>query len=647
MFCIELFSAFMYYQQVGWISEFSAKGGNQMERSATVFCLLIALAFICTPAFAQPPATLWTQTFGGTESDYAYGVQQTSDGGFITVGYTSSVGAGGWDAMLIKTDADGNDIWTQTFGGIDDEFGRSVQQTSDGGYIIVGDRNPYGPSGLDVWLIKTDPSGNELWSRTYGGADWDWGYSVQQTTDGGYIIVGKTESFGAGQRDVWLIKTDSTGNELWNQTFGGAFSECGYSVQQTADGGYIVTGYIYPSGFGLSDLLLIKTDQDGNLVWNQIFGATNDEFGYEVHQTTDGGYIIAGTTWSFGPGSSDAWLIKTDSTGTETWSQTYGGINFDEGRSVQQTTDGGYIVAGYTQSFGAGGTDVWLFKTDPTGTATWGQTFGGTQYDNGYSVQQTSDEGYILCGYTDSFGAGNPDFWLIRVDSDEPQLNITLTPDNPPIQIPANGGPFQYNALISNVTMNPVNFDAWTEVSAANGTTFGPILLQQNLNLPGGEQLNVVLTQNVPGFLPAGVYTYRGCVGNHPGGTWASGEFTFEKLPAAGTFDVNNWNISGWDFDYQGEQSMTSPNEFAFESIYPNPFNPTTSISVNLPDASELSVVIYNMTGQQVAELADGSFGAGTHQLMFDGSGLSSGIYFVHATVPGQMNELRKIVLMK
>ena len=269
-------------------------------------------------------------------------------------------------------------------------MGYSVQQTTDGGFIIAGSTRSFGvgtPDGDNVYLIKTNASGDTLWTRNYGGTGIDWGNAVRQTTDGGYIIAGYTESFGAGIGDVCLIRTNAAGDTLWTRTYGGIYDDWGYSVQQTTDGGYIITGGTASFGAGDEDVYLIKTNALGDTLWTRTYGGTDIERGYSVQQTTDGGYIFAGLTYSFGAGGADVYVIATDAQGDTLWTRTYGGTGDDEGYSVQQTTDGGYIITGWTASFGAGGNNVYLIKTDAQGDTLWTRTYGGTGYDEGYSVQ--------------------------------------------------------------------------------------------------------------------------------------------------------------------------------------------------------------------------------------------------------------------
>jgi hypothetical protein len=269
----------------------------------------------------------------------------------------------------------------------------------------------------DIFLIKTDANGNVIWAKTYGGASFDWATSVQQTSDGGYIVAGATWSFGAGNGDIFLIKTDANGNLQWAKTYGGTFGEYARSVQQTSDGGYIVAGNTSSFGAGAVDIFLIKTDANGNMQWAKTYGGIYTDSATSVQQTSDGGYIVAGATWSFGAGNGDFFLIKTDANGNIIWAKTYGGTSYDLATSVQQTSDGGYIVAGSTESFGAGSRDIFLIKTDANGNVIWAKTYGGTNLDSATSVQQTSGGGYIVAGFTESFGAGGRDIFLIKTDA--------------------------------------------------------------------------------------------------------------------------------------------------------------------------------------------------------------------------------------
>ena len=340
----------------------------------------------------------WTKTFGGTSLNEGHSVKQTTDSGYIITGSTGNGIVS--DVYLIKTDENGDSLWTKKFGGTDIEQGSSVQQTTDGGYIITGSTSSFGNGSSDVYLIKTDGNGTEQWTKTFGGTNSDQGLSVQQTTDGGYIITGDTDSLGNGLKDVYLIKTDGNGTEQWSKTFGGTDFEQGSLVQQTTDGGYIIIGSTSNGGNGSDYLYLIKTNENGDSLWTKTFGGTYFDMGHSVQQTTDGGYIITGQKGYYGNNgpSSDVYLIKTDVNGDSLWTRTFGGTNSDRGQSVQQTTDGGYIITGSTSSFGNGSSDVYLIKTDGNGTEQWTKTFGGTNSDQGLSVQQTTDGGYIITG---------------------------------------------------------------------------------------------------------------------------------------------------------------------------------------------------------------------------------------------------------
>jgi len=379
----------------------------------------------------------FNKTFGGPGDEGAFQVQPTLDGGYIIAGDTTLLGEEAGDAWVIKTDAEGKEIWNKTFGGREDDGAYSIQPTSDGGYILMVGSISFGAGGEDIWLIKTDSAGNIVWEKTLGGANNDVGQFIQETNDGGYIITGWTTSFGSGDFDAWLIKTDSGGREVWSRTFGGANADAAHSVRQTSDGGYILAGRTYNYGKGNvfnSDAWLIKTDAEGKEIWNKTFGGKASDFAYSVQPAIDGGYILSGSTRSYGGGGSDAWLIKTDSGGIEVWNRTFGGADEEMGFTVRSTSDGGYIIAASISEIEStipinqihqsseyvlhGGQDVLLIKTDSEGRAVWSRIFGGANRDHLPSVEPAIDGGYILAGETSSFGAGGLDAWLIKVDSE-------------------------------------------------------------------------------------------------------------------------------------------------------------------------------------------------------------------------------------
>ncbi len=357
------------------------------------------------------------KTFGGNETDRGNSVLQTEDGGYIIVGNTMSYTSRWGNAWIIKTGISGDEMWNKTTVG---GAGYSVKQTNDGGFIIAGHDESY--EGDNAFIIKTDENGNEEWSKYFNNPDEGTGaISILQTEDGGYMFTGAIGGvfFEEDPFNLWLMKIDGIGNEVWNQNFGlDNCQDLGSSISETIDGGFIITGYTESFGAGNKDVWLIKTDSYGNEVWNRTFGGSDYDYGWSVVQTQDGGFVITGSTESFGAGYSDVWLIKTDGYGYEMWNKTFGGSNDDYGRSVVHTQDGGFIITGSTESFGAGYLDVWLIKTDSFGNEEWNKTFGGTDNDRGSSVSQTDEGGYIITGSTNSFGAGESDVWLIKTDSE-------------------------------------------------------------------------------------------------------------------------------------------------------------------------------------------------------------------------------------
>jgi hypothetical protein len=363
------------------------------------------------------PSPHFCKTIGGEKDDGGVSLIQTSDGGYVITGGTESFGAGGEDVYVVKLDANGNLQWTKTIGGPESEEGVSLIQTSDGGYAIAGLTQSFGAGEDDVYVVKLDANGNLQWTKTIGGKKEDGGFSLIQTSDGGYAIAGYTFSFGAGEADVYVVKLDANGKLQWTKTIGGPGNEIGFSLIQTSDGGYVLAGTTESFGVGGSDVYIVKLDANGNLQWTKTIGRPGNEIGFCLIQTSDSGYVIAGSTTSFGIGGVDVYAVKLNANGNLQWTTTIGGKEEDVGVSLIQTSDSGYAIAGSTRSFGAGEWDVYVVKLNANGKPQWTKTI-GTKNEKFIksSIIQTSDGSYVFAGTTRSFGAGGKDVYVVKLD---------------------------------------------------------------------------------------------------------------------------------------------------------------------------------------------------------------------------------------
>ena len=584
--------------------------------------ILLLLTFFTINLSAQAPPTMWTKTFGGSNIDIGHSVEQTSDGGFIITGYTRSYGTmSGRNVWLIKTDAFGNEQWNNTFGGNGDDEGYCVKQTTDGGYIIAGLTNSFGAGLKDFYLVKTDSLGSLLWQRTFGGANDDEAYSVLQTNDGGFIAAGVTSSFSNGGRDVFLVKTDPSGNFVWQKNLGGLSSDGAWDIQHTSDGGFIIAGWTFSHGPGfLGNAWLLKTDSLGNEQWNKVFGGTEVDRAYSVQQTTDGGYILTGYTDSFGAGLYDMLLIKTDNTGNQQWMKTFGGTGRDYGHSVQQTMDGGFIAAGYTLSFGAGGDDMYVVKTDANGNEQWSNTYGGSSSDVAYGIRETSDGGFIITGHTLSFGAGVHDVWLIRLETIIPVELTSFTAS-------VNGNAVQLNWSTAS-EINNMGFDIERSV-ISNGV--------RNLYW---EKIGFIEGKGTTTEIQHYSFTDNLTL-NHNLNFY----YRLKQMDFDGTFTCSN----------EIEVDLSLPQNFSLEQNYPNPFNPSTKIKYTIPFVGTslmkfVQLKVFDVLGNVIATLVDEYKSAGSYEVSFDassaGGGLSSGIYF-YKLQAGSFTDTKKMILLR
>lgn len=431
--------------------------------------LFTAIAFIANSQ--NSPLLQAQKCIGGTGNDAAYSIQQTKDGGYITAGssYSNDGNVNGHhgtslytDYWIVKLNVKGKIQWQKSLGGASNDVAKSLQQTKDGGYIIAGYSSSndgdvtanYG--GYDYWIVKLDPSGNMQWQKNFGGSKEDKAYSIQQTNDGGYIVAGYSYSFdndvtGHHQNfdnpDYWIVKLNAAGNLQWQKSLGGTAYDVAWSICQTTDGGYIVAGGAASDNGDIishhgsneyTDYWIVKLNAIGSMQWQKCYGGSYLDMGRSIQQTKDGGYIVAGSTESFDGDvighhtfnwTLDYWILKLDVTGNIQWQKSLGGYDFDDVSEIRQTKDGGYIATGSTESYDGDVTgnhgiiDNWTVKLDVWGNMQWQKCLGGSNSDYSTSIQQTIDGGYIVAGIAQSNDGdvsgnnGGADYWLVKLSA--------------------------------------------------------------------------------------------------------------------------------------------------------------------------------------------------------------------------------------
>ena len=576
-------------------------------KNIILILLILIPVFNYSILFAQIPCdTLWTKTIGGTSSEYGSSIQQTSDGGYIISGRTYSYGAGNTDAWLIKTDELGNVDWFQTYGDTGPDQANCVKQTLDGGYIITGSKYNFDELDSDLWLIKTDENGNIEWEHTYGGTDYDSGWSVIQTSDENYLVAGSTtDNFYTDSPLGWVLKTDAQGNELWNKIFGTYFTSEGFkSIEETLDGGFILAGGKPYYTFSPPEAWLVKIDEEGNQEWEGYFGDEGYDHFSSVIQTTDGGYIMSGSLDSapFGAGHYRAWLVKTNSYGNFEWEQTYGDSDeYNAGISAMQTLDEGYFLSGWVENLGSQ-KDIFLLKTDSSGNIQAVVDVGGNNDDAAYAAITSNDGSYIITGYTSSYGAGSSDLWLLKIGS-----------------------------IFADFIANPTSGYAPLEVQFED-QSYGDISnWQWDFDNDGIIDSN---EQNP-------TYTYS-----------TDGLYTVSLTISDGTNTDTEIKMDYINVSYTGIESETISLESTLLGNYPNPFNPTTTISFSIPTESKIDITVYNLKGQKIRTLAHNEFNKGNHSIIWNGNDeigkpIGSGIYLYKLNVNGKTEAVKKCLLLK
>ncbi|HSD63166.1 MAG TPA: T9SS type A sorting domain-containing protein [Ignavibacteriaceae bacterium] len=393
----------------------------------------ILFSFLLIPqiSYAQSPDTIWTKIFATSGDDWGEYVEQTDDGGYIIAGTQNPEGSD--NVWLIKTDANGDTLWTKTYGTYHYDYASCVHQTDDGGYIIFGETDSFDPNFFEGWLIKTNSSGDTLWTKHLGDYAYYFIEDGLELPGGGYVFVGYTKPGAGDPEDIWLVKTDANGDTLWTKTFGGLNRDLAFCVQHLANGDLIIGGVTESFGAGDMDAWVIKVNSSGDSVWSKTYGGAERDLIHNLRQTEDGGFIIAGSTESFGHMNNytDAWLIKIDSDGDTVWTKTWGTEEMHDGAaSVVQTSDGGYVFTGqlYINTFVQ---DLWILKTDADGNMLWSKNYGGIFYSSGRCINNTSEGSLIITGEYYNEVDNNYDIWLLNFDP-----NITGVERDKQAQIP-------------------------------------------------------------------------------------------------------------------------------------------------------------------------------------------------------------------
>lgn len=455
--------------------------------------------------------TTFEKYYGGISDEEGNSIVQTIDGGFIIAGYTESFGAGSRDLYIVRVNVYGDTIWTRTFGGSTYDAAYDIITADSSHYLIGG---YIGTNEGDIYLIKINDDGEVDWTKTIGTEDNDHIKKIRKTTDGGFIICGDIlDSY--WRYKYLLVKTNSSGDTLWTKSYDYGIA---YSIDQTNDGGYILAVDPFEVPDFINDFLLVKTGPDGDIEWTKTFGGPDAEIPYAVEQTSDGGYIIAGRTDSYGTGGSDFYLLKTNSSGDSLWAAAYGSESDERAFAAIQTSDGGYLMAGYTSANSEQFFDFYLVKTDENGNLLWTRTYGGVWQEMAYEIKETED-GFAVVGYTQSYGSGGFDMYFVKTDKD---------------------------GLLTD--------------AAGNGNRI-----------------------------------------------------------------ITNYNL------YQN---------------FPDPFNPSTTIRFEIPGYTYVTLKIYDLLGREVEILIDGNLNAGSHDVLFNPSSISTGVYFYQLSA-GDFIAAKKMILMK
>jgi hypothetical protein len=501
---------------------------------------IILFCFFSATLYCNAQIT-WEKLFVKSSTDVFRSVQEVPSGGFIAAGYTAQWSSNDTDGFVVRLKSSGDTLWTRTFNGGKKDLFYKVINTSDGGFVLCGYSSSFSTQGdEDAYYLKLDVNGNELWHFTYGGSSKERAQDIIQTADGGYAFCGYTNSgTGAQGFNSFLVKTDANGNVLWDMKYGGNGYDDANSLKEILPSGdFIMAGQSTTTGgLGLGDIWLVRTNSSGVQSWTQNIGTSLNDNAEYLQLAAAGGFIICGSTEGIGAGSDDGYLVKTNDSGTVEWFKTFGGSSPEDFHRVENTSDGGYILTGTTQSNAAVISNIWLVKTDANGDSSWAYTFGGDNHDHGYSGEQTSDGGYILCGYSASFGFNYEDALVIKVDGNGLLHNHLFYSSVTALIAPANGTCGNENALVTIAVRNFGDTALSTFHDTVQVTGAGNQTLAQTFTgtISPGSTANHTFTSTV-NTSAGGVFNFH-CLTStdndvYPAMNWRDSTISIEAQPA-------------------------------------------------------------------------------------------------------------------
>jgi len=623
--------------------------------------LFFAGILFCVLSIAQAPQLQWSKTYGGSEYEYAFDIEVCPEG-YLIAGHTKSFGHANdnFDIYLIRIDDQGNELWTKTYGGSRNELALSCEQTHDGGFIISGVTRSWGLGGSDAYALKVDRNGDSLWSKNYGGETWDQFYCGIPTLQGGYAFSGYSSVYLKGDQ-FYFAKTEGDGDTSWTYTVGGDNQDYGYYMKQLDGMDYITVGHTWSEG-DESQVYLVMTDRDGGWNWTKAFGGPLEEYARWIDVTDEPGYVIVGSTQSYGHGLDDFWLVNTDNEGTPMDTYTFGGGDSEVASGASRDVDGGILIAGNTWSFGVEATDMYMMKVTENGDSIWSLSWGGQNWEYAYDIKPTLDGGYIVVGREHDIISGDYNIVVLKYGS-QPLLNSVIyernglnkpikdfeqTLDTITIDIPEGANILGMVVYLDSI-IHPRVKDLYIKIWHLD-RTYGQVARPHG---GGANFINTVLHPAASIMAEAGQGPMTGLYRpNLSVGGIAMNADPNQYILHVDDASSNNeeGTLHAWRLQifYEGATGIADPqeDEKVLLEVYPNPCADALRLRYLIHDIRYLICDLYSISGRKIRRLVEEEVMPGTYKMEVDVSDLPAGVYFIRLQAGSSMI-VKKLIVTK